>query len=640
MPYKYSDDRLTCILETHQCEYSGGCKRRVAVGLPFCWQHSRKQYGVKAVGRGASKTLESLREITVGEWVAPFGGKLVSTAELTSLYESGDLGPFASDLTEVDSVNAACVRGIGSMARLGQHGNVELVIRSNRTPWLRSIRSISAGDEIVRRPEGDTTRRSSNTKYVSPKELKRQQDRAKRKSPSPPKPSSPRPPSPRPPSPRQPSPRPPSPRQPSPRPPSPKYPSPRPPSPRQPVPASPRISFISFPNSSQKPTPPTFPKSSSGVTLIGTDLLDLCKFKSHDNVEIFPAVTKQGNQFVFEPPLPGNAIHMGRSIDSSGNFSNILLGKYIVGDSKKLNFAPKYTESSNRNEVPVLMKSSNGETTLQEDKDEMWIYTKVFCTMRDGGFRALMEIKEFELATKMAKIPKPYFGATIYATKRIIGMEILDNVVFSDYVIRLTDRQKTFDFCKDIFMQVASALWFLQKNIKLVHGDFHAGNIMMKRSGTYSAQAYIIDFGMSRTGDSPVAGYRHNMIPSKFNPSIDLLTLTTHLAEHCAYNNKYTLVNLCKHFADPFWNDVKSAVDSTIRREKPTFKFNTMNVVRRKLVDMSAPKKNKIQVSHHFLYVNASNIMYDKTKPKQFLAELKNMKLNITQKDEQFKKFL
>lgn len=155
MPYIFSTDHFSCQLETRPCEWEAGCKRKVTIGLSLCWQHSRIKYGVAVAPSriaDAGKGLFAVRDFAKGEFICPYGGRLLTQAQLDRLYPEDALAPYVEDLHNGYYRDAACVRGIGSLGNGSSRkadSNAEAYLRTARTPWLRALKRIDEGDEII-----------------------------------------------------------------------------------------------------------------------------------------------------------------------------------------------------------------------------------------------------------------------------------------------------------------------------------------------------------------------------------------------------------------------------------------------------------------------------------------------------------
>jgi hypothetical protein len=102
------------------------CRRASCKAIPFCWQHSRKVFGVKVERTAYGDGLRAMRDFRRGEYIAPYGGLPVTEDELSRRYDlrdaSGDIilertAPYAFNDTD-----AACKRGLGALANDGLHG--------------------------------------------------------------------------------------------------------------------------------------------------------------------------------------------------------------------------------------------------------------------------------------------------------------------------------------------------------------------------------------------------------------------------------------------------------------------------------------------------------------------------------------
>ena len=191
MPYLYDHNgSWSCVLETERCSHvaPGGkrCGRNVTVGLDLCWQHCRRVYGVKiAPSPLAGNGIFAVRQFEKGEWMCPYGGKVMGKRELDLLYPGTDLAPYTERINSGPLRNkytdAACVRGIGSMAN-GMRRKADSNVMGEYRPsdgkvWLRVITRIEVGEEILnyygKEYFSQTVDPRNNTKYVSPQKLRK-----------------------------------------------------------------------------------------------------------------------------------------------------------------------------------------------------------------------------------------------------------------------------------------------------------------------------------------------------------------------------------------------------------------------------------------------------------------------------------
>lgn len=128
MPYEYVHENVTvdphrdfvCTLACEQCTAVGAngkrCRRRVCIWLPYCWQHSRTDFGVAVAPSEllpGSTGMYATREFHKGEMIAPYGGEQLSEATVVKRYGVGplSLGPYL-----LGNTDSACRRYVASAA--------------------------------------------------------------------------------------------------------------------------------------------------------------------------------------------------------------------------------------------------------------------------------------------------------------------------------------------------------------------------------------------------------------------------------------------------------------------------------------------------------------------------------------------
>ena len=179
MPYRHTSTHFCCELRAAQCAWAAGCRRRVTIGLPHCWQHSKLVYGVKTAPStipGGGKGLFATRDFAKGERICPYGGALLTAREIDDRYPGDTLAPYAVKVFHDAYRDAACDRGIGSMAngmRWKRDCNAELFATKGKVLWLRAIRAIRTGDEILNHYQSDyfadDDLHTTITQYVRPR---------------------------------------------------------------------------------------------------------------------------------------------------------------------------------------------------------------------------------------------------------------------------------------------------------------------------------------------------------------------------------------------------------------------------------------------------------------------------------------
>lgn len=119
---------LTCTTCTFKKSDGKTCKNRVCFGTPLCWSHNKKVYGVQIKESGeknAGKGLFTTEPRSPGDWVCPYLGvkttkhcidKWYRGNNTTAPYVECDDSRSGIRNVNIKCVDAACTRGIGSMA--------------------------------------------------------------------------------------------------------------------------------------------------------------------------------------------------------------------------------------------------------------------------------------------------------------------------------------------------------------------------------------------------------------------------------------------------------------------------------------------------------------------------------------------
>lgn len=161
-------DEWSCHVRCGRCAHIKAdgqrCRNRTCFGFPMCWVHNKTVHGVRVMQStipNSGKGLFATRPIASGAWICPYGGEEVDDACIDLRYAGNATAPYADQLNNGTNLDAACERGIGSMAqgKFGANGkslaknrhNAEGVSRrigGRRTIWLRATRAIATGAEI------------------------------------------------------------------------------------------------------------------------------------------------------------------------------------------------------------------------------------------------------------------------------------------------------------------------------------------------------------------------------------------------------------------------------------------------------------------------------------------------------------
>lgn len=210
--FRFTDDPVwSCPLTCATCAYrkrdGNMCKNRVCFGTPLCWSHNKVLYGVKIKESGeknAGKGLFATKAFEPNEWVCPYSGFETTKPCIDQWYKGADTtAPYvecdysqamASDSTRV-CVDAACTRGIGSMANTKvtlvrdeatgvkvpvvadrSLQNCDTELRGDGSIWLKTLKKINKdrelfvfyGDQYLLQDNHSTKRRVKQDKPGGP----------------------------------------------------------------------------------------------------------------------------------------------------------------------------------------------------------------------------------------------------------------------------------------------------------------------------------------------------------------------------------------------------------------------------------------------------------------------------------------
>lgn len=153
---------LTC----RQCTFVKGdghrCQRRTCKTLPYCWQHTTTQLGVK-VGPstipGAGSGLFATKKFdSKSKWIAPLNGQKVSQATTDARYGPHNTAPYTVEL-KGQLYDGALKRYVGhyanSLFKASGYskltGTNAVIGNHNDVPWLKlqTMKKIAPGREIL-----------------------------------------------------------------------------------------------------------------------------------------------------------------------------------------------------------------------------------------------------------------------------------------------------------------------------------------------------------------------------------------------------------------------------------------------------------------------------------------------------------
>lgn len=184
MPYVFDYDCGNHALRQNiDCDRCSGrtsrnqrCSRRVCIGLPLCWQHAKKVYGVRVANSALhGKGLFAATPFSRGDWICPYGGEVITLAQMNGRYPGDCVAPYGMcDGNRCE--DGAVRRGVGTIAngegppgrRIQTNSETvvftryDQVLEPRRTRlqqegampvrgsmWVRATRNIPAGTEII-----------------------------------------------------------------------------------------------------------------------------------------------------------------------------------------------------------------------------------------------------------------------------------------------------------------------------------------------------------------------------------------------------------------------------------------------------------------------------------------------------------
>ena len=150
-----------------------------------------------------------------------------------------------------------------------------------------------------------------------------------------------------------------------------------------------------------------------------------------------------------------------------------------------------------------------------------------------------------------------------------------------------------------VIRQISCLLQHLQSTIEFVHGDLHAGNVLVQPRGANKVEVYLIDFGYSSMRRRPngkrlYADDEMYAETSRYNPSLDLLFLLTSCRDMLAFDHPLC-ATLCDRMVSGFW---KKAREELGKLQHSDASSDAWRKFRTKYV-LFGPRAN---AAHHFLY--------------------------------------
>jgi serine/threonine protein kinase len=237
---------------------------------------------------------------------------------------------------------------------------------------------------------------------------------------------------------------------------------------------------------------------------------------------------------------------------------------------------------------------------------EFIVHISLYCVTRNSTSKTLSA-----LGINSARIPKPVVSFRD-GNKFYYGLEKLEmslGQLYTNPIFKNETTTRREIFLTGILCQISRRLIILQKTTSFLHGDFHAENIMLKKTKKGDKThytAYIIDFGYSKVIVNNVS-LTSSYQKESSDKSLDLLTLVTSLH----YELPRARSGVLHEIIDPFWN----LVELGIFWKNPKFtEKQQMSYKRVFFKNLLKPK-----YKHHSLYWNACGVEYAPCVPENML---------------------
>jgi len=162
--------RFECTLIEVRCQHisilGDRCSKVQCIGAEFCARHLQTDHCLKistSTLRGCGLGLfasDARRPDTAivfayypkrkrGDFIIKYTGEVISDKETDARYGQGNTVPYGARLSATNNVDAACLRGAGSLANHKQrrHANARLIC-TRTSVYLEATKHIRNGDEI------------------------------------------------------------------------------------------------------------------------------------------------------------------------------------------------------------------------------------------------------------------------------------------------------------------------------------------------------------------------------------------------------------------------------------------------------------------------------------------------------------
>lgn len=151
-------------LPSYQCKgnnkHGQRCKRRVIIGLPYCFQHLQSITHLKiqdSTLEGAGKGLFAWRPGAQGnvfnanQWIIPYSGEQMTRAQLDARYGQTATAPYGMEISRNHFLDAATHRSVASLINHEHEYHANCKFQKNprdQKVWVRCTDPIEHGDEL------------------------------------------------------------------------------------------------------------------------------------------------------------------------------------------------------------------------------------------------------------------------------------------------------------------------------------------------------------------------------------------------------------------------------------------------------------------------------------------------------------
>ncbi|MCO6466523.1 MAG: SET domain-containing protein [Bradyrhizobiaceae bacterium] len=149
------------ITVTARCAYvgkNGRCTRDTSITHPYCGKHTREVLGVrvaKSTVPMAGRGLFAERDFKKGEYIAQYGGEILTTEQYDKRYADDAMGAYGVQLDADRVIDARKTSAGVARYACDYHGskrkpNAEYVADDEKDEvWVVATRAIKKGDEIL-----------------------------------------------------------------------------------------------------------------------------------------------------------------------------------------------------------------------------------------------------------------------------------------------------------------------------------------------------------------------------------------------------------------------------------------------------------------------------------------------------------